>query len=519
MTELQLDTLEAKGLIRLATIQPELEYLFRHALVQDTAYESLLKQERRGLHRLVGDALEELYPDRRGDLAAVLAMHFEQAGDTEKAIRYLVDAAKFAYERNAIVEAFELYTRADALLPAGDIPADNNDMRRIHIEIALGQARSGFPFLASDELLAIVEPAIAEAESLGDPRGIVAAHLTAALVRQFRGESPQRSEPLRSSLDRIAQIAAELNDPLIEALPKSIVGLFQVFTGDLHKGIEALEQAAPLLAQKRDFVGSSFANVALTMGYARLGDFDKSEVAARRSAEFAENGDLVAKLDSLIGRSNLELIRGDLDSAVPLALQCTTMSEERGATACVIGSNLVLGDAYMQQGKFQQAQAAFERGNQVANAVQQHSFRPSITAFLRSNAASMGDYGPNARTFDEAIAEARENGDRWAEANVLWQRAETESKKPADESNVEQMLADYAAAVGGFQQMAARPFVARASRAWGSALRSVGRTDEGNEKLRRALALLDELGISREANAVRAALELTPSGPLLDTSA
>ena len=83
MAELELDTLESKGLIRVAAIQPELEYLFRHALVQDAAYESLLKQERRSLHRLVGDALEQLYPERHGELAAVLARHFEQAGEPD----------------------------------------------------------------------------------------------------------------------------------------------------------------------------------------------------------------------------------------------------------------------------------------------------------------------------------------------------------------------------------------------------------------------------------------------------
>src|SRR5688500_18237766 len=115
MADLQLDALEAKGLIRLATFQPELEYLFRHALVQDTAYGSLLKQERRALHLLVGAALEDLYPDRRGDLAAVLAMHFEQAGETDRAIRYLAEAARFAYDRFAIVEAYDLYSRAAAL--------------------------------------------------------------------------------------------------------------------------------------------------------------------------------------------------------------------------------------------------------------------------------------------------------------------------------------------------------------------------------------------------------------------
>ena len=85
-SESQVATLEAKGLIRLATVQPEIEYLFRHALVQDAAYGSLLKQERKGLHAQVGEALEDLYPERREELAAVLAMHFEQAGETDKAI-------------------------------------------------------------------------------------------------------------------------------------------------------------------------------------------------------------------------------------------------------------------------------------------------------------------------------------------------------------------------------------------------------------------------------------------------
>ena len=119
-TDLALDTLEARGLIRLAAAQPELEYLFRHALLQDTAYESLLKQERRSLHQVVGMALEELYPDRLGEMAAVLARHFEQAGDTDKAVDYLAAAAKFAIDRNAITEAYELYSRASALLPAYD---------------------------------------------------------------------------------------------------------------------------------------------------------------------------------------------------------------------------------------------------------------------------------------------------------------------------------------------------------------------------------------------------------------
>src|ERR1044071_3683342 len=119
-TDVQLETLEAKGLIKLATVRPELEYLFRHALVQDAAYGSLLKQERRELHGHVGDALEELYPERRSELSPVLAMHFEQAGQTEKAIDYYVAGAQHALRQNAIQEAYGAFDRAAALSGAPD---------------------------------------------------------------------------------------------------------------------------------------------------------------------------------------------------------------------------------------------------------------------------------------------------------------------------------------------------------------------------------------------------------------
>ena len=56
-----LTTLEASGLVRLAQTQPELEYLFRHALLQDAAYGSLVRSDRRALHLAVAEAMERLY--------------------------------------------------------------------------------------------------------------------------------------------------------------------------------------------------------------------------------------------------------------------------------------------------------------------------------------------------------------------------------------------------------------------------------------------------------------------------
>jgi tetratricopeptide (TPR) repeat protein len=502
-SDTQLDTLEAKGLIKLAALQPELEYLFRHALVQDAAYESLLKQERKELHHSVGEALEQLYPDRKGELAAMLALHFEQSGEGERAIPYLVDAAKYAYDRNAIVESFALYSRASALMPP-PTDADNAEQRRLRIDIEFGRVKAGFSFLTDDQQLELLQPLVVQVEKLGDLRLIAEVYLQLAFIRQFRGERPDNSKLVRQALDRVTEIAKQLDDPYIEALPKALVGLFQVFSGELEAGVASLREAAPLLEAKHAYVISSFSLVALAIGLARLGRFDEASAAAASASKLAESGDLVAKLDSLIGESTVRSLRGDLEAAIPLAMQCTSQAEETGATACVVASNFVLGDAYYRQGKYQSAQIAFERSNEVAEVFEERSFRPSLMAYMRLNAANLGQFAQDNSDFDNALHIAREASDRFGEANVIAGRAEFEAKRAAGDEK--RWQADFAAATEAFEAMGARPYLARTLRSWGQALRSAGRTEDGDEKLRRALALFDEMGIAREAYELRTTL-------------
>jgi tetratricopeptide (TPR) repeat protein len=118
----ELNELEASGLIHLAQTQPELEYLFRHALVQDAAYSSILKQDRRRLHLAVGQVLEGLYPDRCDELAGMLAHHFIRAGDREKGVFYARRAARQAEQMYAYDEALQHLQAARKLLE-GDAPS------------------------------------------------------------------------------------------------------------------------------------------------------------------------------------------------------------------------------------------------------------------------------------------------------------------------------------------------------------------------------------------------------------
>jgi len=499
VAETQLDTLEARGLIRLAAYLPELEYLFRHWLVQDAAYGSLLRQERKQLHGQVGEALESLYPERRAELASVLAMHFEEAGDIERALEYLSMAGRFALERNAIQEAFSAFDRAAKLLPAPG-PTDDEATRRRRVELELGRAKASWTFRSVLDVIADLEAILDDAERLGDLALVADVHLQLAIARLQSGDAAADSV-VKRSLDRVAEIGEQLGDPSMQAIPLAMSGLMQVFTGPIRQGVEALEKAVPLLEDHKDFIGAAFARGSLAIGYANLGEFDKAEVASRNATELAANADLIAQLDAQIAESMLRSARGQVDQALPLALACMNRAEETGALACVMASSWVLGDLYHRESRFQEAQATLQRGTDLSLVVDRKAWRPTLQAWLGGASAALGE-APDG-SWDEALETARSIGNTVAEAGILAKRAEAAARRGAFDA----AFPDFAAAVAILEVEGARPNLARTLRVWGQAQIAMGRRSDGESTLRRSLALFDELGIATEADEVRAVLD------------
>ncbi|MBN1178248.1 MAG: AAA family ATPase, partial [Anaerolineae bacterium] len=109
-------TLQREEMIRERTRQPELEYIFKHHLTQEAAYNGLLKKDRRTFHRQVAQALERLFPDRIDEQAGLLAYHWEQAEEAEQAVAYLLKAGDQARIIYAHREAIDYYERALAFL-------------------------------------------------------------------------------------------------------------------------------------------------------------------------------------------------------------------------------------------------------------------------------------------------------------------------------------------------------------------------------------------------------------------
>ena len=169
--ESALDRLVAAGLLFRQGVPPHASYLFKHALVQDAAYGTLLREPRRALHARIAEALESQFAEIAERRPELLARHCTEAGLIEKAAGLWGKAGQRSLERSALVEAADQLTRAlaqIATLPA--TPALRRDEIKLHV--ALINTLFNFKGYAATETKAAVERArllIEQAEALGEP--------------------------------------------------------------------------------------------------------------------------------------------------------------------------------------------------------------------------------------------------------------------------------------------------------------------------------------------------------------
>jgi tetratricopeptide (TPR) repeat protein len=256
------------------------------------------------------------------------------------------------------------------------------------------------------------------------------------------------------------------------------------------------------MQEQKDSIGAAFARGGLAIGYATLGEFEKADAAAANAKELAKEGDLIAQLDALIAESMVRAQEGRLDLAVPIARECVDRAESTGASACVLASSWVLGDALHRLGQFADARDVLKRGADVALMVDRYVWRPTLQAWLGVASLALGEVDEG--DLDEALATARSINNRVGEAGILTKRAEARARK----SELDGALADYAGAAAIAEEQGARPSLARLLQTWGDTLRRAGRGEEAEPIQRRALALFEELGLEREAGAVRTTLAL-----------
>jgi class 3 adenylate cyclase/tetratricopeptide (TPR) repeat protein len=474
-----LGRLEAAGMLRLMSVEPELEYEFRHALTQDAAYESLLRQERRLLHRAVGDVLESR-SELGGERAAVLAMHFEQAGDVERAVRYLLAAGDHALERSALPDARAFYDRAGRLVPDDDL--------RSRVLVGIGKAQSGWIFLPAGTEVEAIEALIPVAAEFGDPRLLSDVHYWHAYLRRVLGETYETSEPLRRSLDRSIQLDTDLAESDRRGRPLALLGEMYVYSGEARKGIPLLEEALPIIEGRGDAVSATWTLGALGIGYSRLGDAARTEEMKRRIAGVISAGDGLSRIEAKMFASWMTTTLGDLPEALRLARECATEADAAGAMACAVASNYLAGEVQLEMGRPADAKPFLERSASLARTLSYRTWDLLTLGGIASVQARLGDLDAARPGWDAALRGAQETGDRFTEAIIVRERAASLAAR----NELEPAIGDYRRALAAFEALESIPYQARVLDELGAVLERLGRHDEAAETRRRETALLDE---------------------------
>ncbi|MHC4423659.1 MAG: hypothetical protein ACYSWR_03175, partial [Planctomycetota bacterium] len=166
-------SLQAAEFLYEARLFPELEYTFKHALSQEVAYRSLPLEKRRQYHGHIADALEVLFADRLHEKLELLAYHYQQSGNAEKALGYLMASARKAASRFAPVEASRHY---DDLMVCFDQLPSTEDLERQRIDLRLEQVDIFWALGRYEEGLRILEEIQKLAKRVGDRERLAQIH-------------------------------------------------------------------------------------------------------------------------------------------------------------------------------------------------------------------------------------------------------------------------------------------------------------------------------------------------------
>jgi hypothetical protein len=214
-----LDRLTSAGLVFARGTPPEASYLFKHALVQDAAYGSLLRSRRQSLHRRIVSMLEERFPEVVQGQPALLARHSQEAGLTEQAVVYRLKAGQQALTRSAMVESVvQLRKGLDVL--AGLPDGLWRRQQELALLTVLGSALTATKGYSAPD----VGETLARARALAEQLPLLVPHWTFHNVRaEYR-----LALPLAQQLEAIGEAqnnaAAQLRGRLFHAFTRLLLG-------------------------------------------------------------------------------------------------------------------------------------------------------------------------------------------------------------------------------------------------------------------------------------------------------
>jgi len=392
---------------------PEAVYAFRHPIVREVAYRTLLRKPREKLHRRTARAIEKIHSDRREELAGLVAYHWEKAQDPLKAARWHGSAARAA--GFAEIQTTFLHW-SQALILARQAPVGDEALK-LQLEACCGALDVGGRVdISPGQAGRIFEQGAKLAQKFNDMQSLLRLHEDMAARLGWSGDFAGQ----RRHLDAASTIAEDVANPEIklDLLQRRYVAQFH--QGDLRSALKLIEEGiAGCETSRRNLTGPVFNRILRSFLLAKanvrsmMGNLNQAESYLRQAARLnptAETGkkDSRTTHTEALVRATLSFYIGDTDACWRDARVFAELADRSGSVWAAILSASTIGRAHLTGQRWSEAREALAYALAQAR---EHELgleaEASFLALLAEAMAGCGEPDQALATAEEAVAIAR----------------------------------------------------------------------------------------------------------------
>ena len=383
-------------------------YQFKHALIQDAAYLSLLKAKREGFHQRIAGVLEEKFPATRDTQPELLAHHFTEAGVAKQAVTYWLKAGQRSNQRSANAEAIDQLSKGLTLLADLD-KSPERDQIELQFQVALA-----IPLTAT--------------------RGYVAKEVEQAYIRAreicLNANDPKKLLPVLHGLYRFYVVqgdnqhafelgqeilgwAAKSNDPDYVMEAHRSLGLTLVFKGEFEQARSHNEEGFALYDFKKHrdhafIYGADTGMIFLTMGSWALWNLGDPDQALQRTAQALKLTEgfhhPYSRAFAVSVNANTFYNCGDWDACERVSEEAIALSTEHGFPFWLSWGTIMKGAVQIQRGSVAEGISLIEQGLKRYEAAGVGMGRPTHLAYLAAAHNSLGHHGEALKLLNEGLA-------------------------------------------------------------------------------------------------------------------
>ena len=474
-----LGTLTYEELVRERAWELGLEYIFKHALTQEAAYNLLLIRRRKELHRRTGAVLEQVYAERMEDFVPALAHHFWLGEDWARAAEYSMRAGARAMKVYALSETLDHYDRAcQALEKAPDAPPEKL------IDATVAWAEVALKLKLDAAILERLARAEQLARDLQDKPRLAQALAWTAHAHALTG-FPSRAIPI---LAESHQLATEVGDERLAMFPGFMIMMSQVERDP--RGNLMLEQIINLAHTHHHKEIEAHALAVKGWAQARIGEFAQAEEDLRRAQEIAPaTNSLVKQSDVNIFSSFSYFEMGDPQRAVEHGRRAAEQAMAVQGLECGTTGMFALGLGYLQAQNLGEAVTTLEEAARLMDTLPgMKDFMPRVRA-THAIARLLSGHSEALDELEQALAHTQALGDQYWVAFISQYLGEAHTEL----GNLERAEEYFNAAAAYYRSTGMYPSLARVLQSLGMLYERQGRAADAAHARAEAQSLASQL--------------------------